>query len=136
MQMNQQQEPEPDPVKDSKLVDSDNLLMEFQEPSDSEDSSDGLEDMFPNMGVFKYLFVLGLDLLAVSLYEIKLKQVVIDYYEFYFTLKNYTVLESRKLTNSVTRVTGAAAIKVLNLSSVKMSSVGLNRSTFSIKMTL
>lgn len=117
--MNQQQEPEPDPVKDSKLVDSDNLLMEFQEPSDSEDSSDGLEDMFPNMGVFKYLFVLGLDLLAVSLYEIKLKQVVIDYYEFYFTLKNYTVLESRKLTNSVTRVTGAAAIKVLNLSSVK-----------------
>lgn len=85
MQMNQQQEPEPDPVKDSKLVDSDNLLMEFQEPSDSEDSSDGLEDMFPNMGVFKYLFVLGLDLLAVSLYEIKLKQVVIiDCYEFFF----------------------------------------------------
>lgn len=52
MQMNHQQEPEPDPVKDSKLVDSDNLLMEFQEPSDSEDSSDGLEDMFPNMGAF------------------------------------------------------------------------------------
>lgn len=52
MQMNHQQEPEPDPVKDSKLVDSDNLLMEFQEPSDSEDSSDGLEDMFPSMGAF------------------------------------------------------------------------------------
>ncbi|XP_054260104.1 uncharacterized protein LOC128984764 isoform X3 [Macrosteles quadrilineatus] len=44
-----EREPEPEPVKESRLVDSDNLLMEFQEPSDSEESDDGLEDIFPNL---------------------------------------------------------------------------------------
>lgn len=81
MQMNHQQEPEPDPVKDSKLVDSDNLLMEFQEPSDSEDSSDGLEDMFPSMGALKYLFVCGFNFLAISFYKIKWNKNKVYYYE-------------------------------------------------------
>lgn len=39
----------PEPVKESKLVESDNLLMEFQEQSDSEESDDGVEDIF-NIG--------------------------------------------------------------------------------------
>lgn len=78
MQMNHQQEPEPDPVKDSKLVDSDNLLMEFQEPSDSEDSSDGLEDMFPNMGALKYLFVASTfwPLACIKLNETKIRFII------------------------------------------------------------
>ncbi|XP_046678442.1 uncharacterized protein LOC124366156 isoform X5 [Homalodisca vitripennis] len=41
-----QREP-PEPIKESKLVESDNLLMEFQEPSDSEESDDGVIDPFP-----------------------------------------------------------------------------------------
>lgn len=39
-------------VKESKLVESDSLLMEFQEPSDSEESDAGLDDPFPKLGKF------------------------------------------------------------------------------------
>lgn len=36
------------PIKDSKLVENDSLLMEFQEQSESEESDDGIVDPFPS----------------------------------------------------------------------------------------
>lgn len=48
----------PEPVKESKLVESDNLLMEFQEQSESEESDDGVEETF-DIGLYVFLYIFG-----------------------------------------------------------------------------
>lgn len=46
------------PIKDSKLVENDSLLMEFQEQSESEESDDGVIDPYPNFGKYYYINLL------------------------------------------------------------------------------